>query len=71
MSLEGEDPVAKGTRSAMVFGRVPMSPSPGSQPTEKQFKCPVSKALLLSSLVAFKRKGGNITESWVRTKSKE
>lgn len=71
VSLEGEVPVAKGARTAMVFGRVPMRPCPGSQSTEKQCKSPVLKALLLSNLLAFKWKGGNRTEPLCKDKDKK
>lgn len=71
VSLEGEVPVAKGARSTMVFGRVPMRSCPGSQSTDKQCKFPMLKALLLSNLLAFNRRVEIAQNPCVRTKTKE
>lgn len=75
VSLEGEDPVAKGARSAMVFGQVQTSPCPDSQSTENNAKSRLAKPFfffffLRSNLVASKRRGGNITEPLCKGKVK-
>jgi hypothetical protein len=69
--LEGEDPVAQGARSAMVFGRVQMSPCPGNQFTEKQSKFPILKVYYNQVCWLLNGRTGNVIESLRKDKKKK
>lgn len=74
VSLEGEDPVAKGARSAMVFGQVQTSPCPASQSTENNAKSRLAKPFFFfcGQILWLLNGGAEISQNpCVRAKSKE